>query len=152
MFTFTIQPRIGDVDGFGHINNTVPAFWFETARNPLFKIFVPDLSISLRSWPMIMAHTDYDFVAELFFHYEVEIRTFVSRIGAKSFTVGHEAWQQGQLCVKGHAVVVHYDFNTKQSLPIPEDKKKMLAEHLLPNDSSEGYIPRPLASPAQADS
>jgi acyl-CoA thioester hydrolase len=78
-----------------------------------------------------MAHTDYDFLDELFFQYEVEIRTVVSRIGTKSFTLIHEAWQQGRLCSRGSAVVVHYDFNIKQSTPIPEDKKKLLAEHLV---------------------
>jgi hypothetical protein len=32
-------------------------------------------------------------------------------------------------------VVVHYDFNRKLSTPIPEDKKKLLAEHLKPGSS-----------------
>jgi len=45
--------------------------------------------------------------------------------------VYHEAWQQGRLCVKGNAVLVHYDFNAEQATPLPEDKKKWLAEHLL---------------------
>jgi acyl-CoA thioester hydrolase len=40
-----------------------------------------------------------------------------------------EAWQNGKLCCKGNAVIVHYDFNQKVTTPIPEDKKKLLAEH-----------------------
>jgi acyl-CoA thioester hydrolase len=75
-----------------------------------------------------MAHTDYDFIAEMNLK-EVEIRTTVSRIGVKSFTVYHEAWQQGRLCVKGHAVVVCFDFKARESVPVPEDIKKFLAEH-----------------------
>jgi acyl-CoA thioester hydrolase len=77
-----------------------------------------------------MAHTDYDFIDQLFFEFDVEIRTYISRIGNKSFTVYHEAWQEGRLCVKGNAVVVHYDFIKKQTTPIPEDKKKLLETHL----------------------
>jgi len=61
----------------------------------------------------------------------VEIRTWISRIGTKSFTVYHEAWQQDRLCVKGSVVIVHYNFNIEQTTPIPEDKKKLLAEHFL---------------------
>jgi acyl-CoA thioester hydrolase len=80
-----------------------------------------------------MAHGDYDFVGQLYFRYEVEIRTWISRIGTKSFTICHEAWQQGRLCVKGTAVIVHYDFTTERSTPIPEDKKKLLMEHLEPD-------------------
>jgi len=131
MFSTIIQPRFGDADCLGHINNTTPALWFETARNPLLRIFVPDLNFKMETFPLIMAHTDYDFVDELFFQHEVEIRTWISHIGNKSFTVHHQAWQNGRLCVEGSAVVVHYDFNTKQSVPLPEDKKKLLKEHLI---------------------
>jgi acyl-CoA thioester hydrolase len=130
MFTCTVSPRFGDVDGLGHINNTVLAVWFELARNPLFRIFSPDLILDL-DWPLIMAHTDYDFVGELVLGKDVELRTSVSRIGTKSFTLYHEAWQEGRLCTKGSAVVVYFDFRTHTSMPIPEDKKKLLAEHLI---------------------
>jgi acyl-CoA thioester hydrolase len=130
VFSTKISPRFGDVDGLGHINNVSLAEWFESARNPLFRIFTPSLSLSYQDWSLIMAHTDYDFVDQIFFHEEVEIRTFVERIGTKSFTVLHEAWQEGRLCTRGSAVVVHYNFIEGKSTPIPEDKKKLLAEHL----------------------
>jgi len=131
MFTTAIQPRFGDMDVLGHINNTVPAYWFETARSPVFEIFVPDLLIARETFPLILAHTDYDFVNEIQFKYEVEIRTWVSHIGTKSFTVYQEAWQEGRCCVKGCSVIVYYDFSKKQSSALPEDKKKLLAEHLM---------------------
>ncbi|MDR0475984.1 MAG: acyl-CoA thioesterase, partial [Treponema sp.] len=123
--------RFGDMDILGHINNTVPAVWFELARNPLYEIFDPQMELKRETFPLIMAHTDYDYTGQLYFHYEVEIKTWVSRIGGKSFTMYHEAWQQGRLCVKGNAVIVHYDFNTETTTPIPEDKKKLLAKHLM---------------------
>ena len=131
MFTTTVTPRFGDMDMLGHINNTVPAAWFELARNPLLKIFDPLLELKRETFSLIIVHTDYDYAAQLYFRNDVEIRTWISRIGTKSFTVYQEAWQQGRLCVKGNAVIVHYDFNTEKSTPIPEEKKKLLAEHLL---------------------
>ena len=131
MFTTTVNPRFGDMDVLGHINNAVPVVWFELARNPLLAVFDPALEFRRETFPLIIAHTDYDYVGQLYFQYEVEIRTWISRIGTKSFTVYHEAWQQGRLCVKGHAVLVHYDFNAEQATPLPEDKKKWLSEHLL---------------------
>jgi acyl-CoA thioester hydrolase len=132
MFNITVTPRFGDMDILGHINNTVPVVWFELARNPLFKIFDPAMRLTRESFSLIMAHTDYDYIDPLYLQYDVEIRTWISRIGNKSFTVYHEAWQQGRRCVKGNAVIVHYDFSIGTSTPIPEDKKKLLAEHLLP--------------------
>jgi acyl-CoA thioester hydrolase len=131
MFTTTVTPRFGDVDALGHINNTVLPVWFELARNPFFRIFKPDLKIDLKTWPLIMAHINFDFLSELSIQYDVEIRSYVSKIGTKSFTTLHEAWQNGKLCSKGEAVLVHFDFNTKQTTPIPEDIKKQLAEHLI---------------------
>jgi acyl-CoA thioester hydrolase len=136
MFSITVTPRFGDMDILGHINNTVPAVWFELARNPLFKIFDQDMSLKRETFHLIMAHTDYDFVDQLYFQYDVEIRSWVSRIGNKSFTIYHEAWQQGRPCVKGSAVVVHYDFNTEKSTLLPEDKKKLLMAHFLPKDTA----------------
>ena len=130
MFTITVTPRFGDMDFLGHINNTVPSVWFEVARTHVMRIFDPQLTLLKENFQLIMAHTEYDFVGEMHFKYDVTIKTWISRIGTKSFTVYHEAWQEGRLCVTGSAVIVHYDFDIKQSTPIPEDKKKLLAEHL----------------------
>jgi acyl-CoA thioester hydrolase len=130
MFTTTVTPRFGNIDGLGHINNVAVAEWFELARNPLFRIFEPNLSLAQGVWPLILAHTDYDFLREMFFQHDVEIRSSVSRIGTKSFTIYHEAWQKGRLCATGSAVIVHFDFTSRKSTPIPEDKKKLLTEHL----------------------
>jgi acyl-CoA thioester hydrolase len=128
-----VTPRFGDIDGLGHVNNVVLAGWFELARNPLFRIFEPNLDLSHDKWPLIMAHTDYDFTDQIFFQYDVELRTYVARIGTKSFTVYHEAWQEGRLCTKGTAVVVYFDFIKNESIPIPEEKKNFLTKHLVTN-------------------
>jgi len=130
MFTTIISPRFGDIDALGHVNNVVPCCWFELARNHIIKLFNPAMEIKREAFPLILAHSDYDFTGQLYLSHDVEVRTWVSKIGAKSFTVYHEAWQQDRLCVKGNAVVVHYDFNTESPVPIPEDKKQLLSEHL----------------------
>jgi len=130
MYTISVSPRFGDMDSLGHVNNTVPAGWFEIARNPIIEIFDPSKELKRETFPLILVHSDYDFVDQLYFKYDVEIKTYISRIGTKSFTVYHEAWQQGRLCVKGNTVLVYYNFNTEKSEPIPEDKKKLLETHL----------------------
>jgi len=132
MVSVTVTPRFGDTDALGHINNVVLAAWFELARTDIFTIFDPELRLDKRTFPLIMAHTDYDFVDQIFIRPSVEIRVWVSRIGTKSLTLYHEAWQEGRLCATGSAVIVHYDFNTGKSTPIPEDKKALLAEFLRP--------------------
>jgi acyl-CoA thioester hydrolase len=131
MYSITVNARFGDLDALGHINNTVPSNWFELGRMPILQMFDPDLTVDKRNFPLIMAHIDFDFTDQLFLKGDIEIKTWVSKIGTKSFTVTHEAWQEGRLCVKGTAVIVHYDFNTQQTTPIPEDKRRLLEEHLI---------------------
>jgi acyl-CoA thioester hydrolase len=130
MFSTTVSPSFGEVDGLGHINNCVLARWFELGRNPIFRIFEPNLNLTHGVWPLIMARTEFDFLDELFFQFDVEIKTWIEKIGTTSFTTYHEAWQDGRLCAKGKSVIVHFDFAKKVTTPIPEDKKQALAEHL----------------------
>ena len=130
MFTTIITPRFGDIDALGHVNNMVPGGWFELARNNIIKLFNPAMEIKREAFPLILVHSDYDFMGQLYFSSDVEVRTWVTKIGTKSFTVYHEARQQDRLCVKGSAVIVHYDFAMEKSIPIPEDKRQLLEEHM----------------------
>jgi acyl-CoA thioester hydrolase len=94
------------------------------------KIFDPELTLDRKTFPLIMAHTEFDFTDQMYLKHEVEIKTWISKIGTKSFTVYHEAWQQERLCTKGNCVIVYYDFNAEKTAPLPEDKIKLLSEHL----------------------
>lgn len=130
MFIDYVTPRFGDIDGLKHVNNTVLAAWFEIGRNGIFRFFTPNLELSYEKWKLIMVRTEFDFVSQMFFGEDVEIRTYLLKIGNSSFTIGHEAWQNDELKAKGKAVVVHYDFIEKKSKPIPDEIKEKLMNHL----------------------
>ncbi len=129
MLSTIVTPRFGDIDGLRHINNTRLPEWFELARMPLYRIFHPDLNLD--GWSLIMARIAVDFTAQMTFDREVEIRTWVSRIGRSSFTVSQEAWQDGVLGARGEAVIVHYDFAGLRSLAIPDAQRHQLSLHLI---------------------
>jgi len=131
MFKMTVTPRFGDVDGLKHVNNIVPAIWFEQARNPLFEIFVPDFDLSYEKWNLIMVRTEFDFVGQMYLGKDVEIRSYISKIGNTSFTIYQEAWQDGKLAVKGKAVVVHYNFLEQKPVRIPDSIREALSQHLI---------------------
>ncbi|MBC7086568.1 MAG: acyl-CoA thioesterase [Methanomethylovorans sp.] len=135
MFITTVTPRFGDADGLRHINNIAISEWFEQARNPIFRFFTPDLDLCYEKWKLILARTEFDYIGQMYYGEDVEIRTYIVRIGNTSFTIGHEAWQQGELKAKGQAVTVHYDFLNKRSVPIPDDIRKKLQEHLIADDT-----------------
>ncbi|MDR9469145.1 thioesterase family protein [Marinospirillum sp.] len=130
MFTYILTPGFTDTDALGHINNTRLPVWFELARNDVFRLFTPDLDP--KKWALILARIELDFVGELFYGTEVEIRTYIDRIGKSSFTVGQEAWQGGTLGAKGQAILVHYSFNEKTSQPLEGELRQSLEAHLRP--------------------
>ncbi|MDK2892266.1 thioesterase family protein [Methanohalophilus sp.] len=129
MFKTTVTPRFGDIDGLKHANNIAIAIWFEQSRNPIFRLFTPDLDLSYEKWKLIMARTQYDYLCEMIYGSDVTIISYVSKIGKSSFTVTQEAWQDDKICAIGRSVLVHYDFINKRSMPIPDDIRKALEEH-----------------------
>lgn len=128
MFEMTVQPRFYETDAFGHVNNTVFAGWFETAREPIFRIFSPNLNISQMS--LILARIEIDFVAQTHYGEPVLIKTWIAKIGHRSFVVMHEAWQQQRCVARGQAVQVSFDFEQQQSIPVPDDIRLALSAHL----------------------
>lgn len=133
MFTEEYTVRFYETDGLGHVGNTVLVGWFEAARLPIFRLFVPNLS--LHNWPLILASYNVDFVEQIFLQDPVEIKTWISRIGSSSFGVYQECWQTGELKAKGNTTLVHFDYALKTSSPIPVDIRKVLHTHL--QDSSQ---------------
>lgn len=126
-----ITPRMGDTDAMRHITNTALPVWFETARTELFKIFNPDYELTYKKWNLILVHMDFNFIKQTYFGYDVEIRTYITKIGRTSFTVLHEAWQNGQLRSNGKATMIYYDFIRQESNVIPNDIRSKLKEHYI---------------------
>lgn len=130
MFSITVTPRFGDVDGLRHINNCVIPQWFELARNPIFEL-MPNFKFGYETWDQILAHIDIDFVGQLRFGSDVEIRTYVSRVGACSYTLYQEAWQNGKLGAKGSTVIVCFNFKMEKPKPVSDELRRRLSEHLI---------------------
>ena len=128
MFSEKLMPRFSDTDALGHINNTLLPVWFEGARDPVFRFFMPDLDTN--NWQLILAKIDVEFHAQLYYAEEIEVRTYIGRIGGSSFTVYQEAWQRNNKCASGTAVMVHFCFENQSSLKIPENIKTQMATHL----------------------
>lgn len=128
MFISSFSPRFYETDAFGHVNNTVVTGWFETAREPIFRIFTPEMDIKALS--MILARVEVDYVAQIYYGQEVTVHTGIEKIGNSSFVVWHEAYQNQQLVARGKAVQVHFDFASQKSLTLPDNLRQQLAAHL----------------------
>ena len=110
--------RFYETDALKHVSNTVVAGWFETARESIFKMFTPTLDLD--NWPLILASYKIDFLAQIFYGQNIEVRTGISRIGKSSFDVYQEIWQSDKKCASGTTTMVHFDYQSQTSCPIPE--------------------------------
>ena len=131
MFKTTVTPSFGDIDGMKHVNNNRILEWFELGGLDIYRYFTPDLDLDFENWKLIMVRKEADFVGQLRFGEDVEIRTYLLKIGNSSFTVGNEVWQNNELKAKGKTVIVHFDYVTQKSVPIPDDVRNKLEEHLI---------------------
>ncbi|MBY6070545.1 acyl-CoA thioesterase [Marinobacter salsuginis] len=129
MFHLELEPRFSDTDALGHISNTSLPVWFEQARTPVFRIFHPTLEAE--TWPLIIARLEIDLLAQSYWHIPVKIKTGIGKIGNSSFHVVQEAWQGDKQIARGVAVLIHFDYETEKALPIPDDIRAKLAEHLV---------------------
>lgn len=123
MLEETYKVRFCETDALQHVSNTVLVQWFEAAREPIFKIFTPDLDVS--SWPLILASFKVDFLKQIFLG-EVTIKTGVSRLGGSSFDVYQEVWQNDEKCAIGVTTMVNFDYNSQKSVKITGEIREQL--------------------------
>ena len=128
MFETPITPRVSETDGVGHINNVFVPIWFEAGRREIFRILMSDLSF--RNWRAILVNFNVDFLDQIYFQEEAVVRTWIDRIGTKSFVIYEEIWQGERLCAKGTATYVYYCFDKGQSEPVPPECRRALEAHL----------------------
>ncbi len=134
MYSEKVTPRFSDTDALGHINNAMVPVWFEGARDPIFRLFSPNLN--LEQWPLILAKIDISFHAQMFYGQDIEVKTYISRIGGASFDVYQELWQNQVKCVSGIAVMVNFCYQSQASKKISTELKHAMQQHLINIDEN----------------
>jgi acyl-CoA thioester hydrolase len=133
-FKHSMRPEIRfvDVDVFGHVNNAHYLTYFEQARVKYFDDIV-GWKYDWSKQGIILARAEINFVMPVLFRDEAVIMTRCSRIGNKSFDLDYRMIKKVNgievLLADGKTVMVAFDYDTKQSIPIPEQWKKLLDEY-----------------------
>lgn len=131
MFKTVISPSIADTDALRHVNNTVIPQWFESARSELYSIFNPSCELTYKKWNLLLVHMDFNFIRHVYFGYDVEVRTYITKISKSSITLTQEVWQNGQLRLNGNSVMLYYDYIKQENNLIPENIRSELTKHLI---------------------
>jgi len=127
MLKKTITPRISETNITQHIGHNAIPVWLEEGYTEIFKMFNQNLAEPC----LVTVNLNMDFLNELFFGKDVEIVTYVKKIGTSSFVLHQEVNQDGKLCVRGSTTLVHFDYSIHKPVPIPRQVCDLLRNHLL---------------------
>lgn len=112
----------GDMDAFGHINNTVYFRYFEDARIAYFdKIGVHEHKEEMQIGP-ILATTHCNFKLPLAYPDRVQIVARSRILSAKKFNMYYEVYSErlGGMAAEGEGLLVYYDYAGGKSCEIPD--------------------------------
>ena len=109
--------RFRDCDSMGHVNNAVYSTYLEEARL--------DVLGGLREF--ILARVEIDFRDELRAGEEIEVGTRAGRLGTKSFDLEHEIRADGRVVAEAKSVLVAYDYDRGESVPLSEELRARLS-------------------------
>lgn len=122
----TISPRFSETDALGHINNVSIVAWFELARTNFFATLAKGDTMAPQEW--VLASVQVDFLDETFYGSDVTAQIVEATPGNSSLTLLGEMFQDGRQTMRGKAVLVHLDPDTKKSRRIPDAYRERLQE------------------------
>lgn len=129
---FEIEIRVawGEMDAYGHVNNTVFLRWFETARIEwLDAVGYPE--VENKSGPVLRA-ASVEYLSPVKYRDNVRVRLWPTKVGRSAVTLAYEVTSESQSAVvaRGETVVVHADFVHGGSLELPKDAKDRIEARL----------------------
>jgi acyl-CoA thioester hydrolase len=118
-----------DIDMLQHVNNAAYAVWAETARCLYFEDVLHQ-SLTGTSG-MVVAKLEIHYERALTYLEHVAIGVRVPRIGRKSFDFLFEFWSEdtNQRAAYCNTTLVAFNFQTKQSVPIPDKWRELISAH-----------------------
>jgi len=128
VFQMSIPIRWGDMDAFGHVNNTVYFRYMEQVRISWFEAVGIVAGAEQGQGPVIV-NASMEFLRQLHYPGDVVGTMSVSKPGRSSFDTGFElrrADDPGTLYARGNARCVWIDYAAGRSVPLPEPLKALL--------------------------
>lgn len=125
----SIEVAWGDMDAFGHVNNTVFFRYFESTRIAYMRAIEAMGEGHSDGFLPVVASARCDFLAPVVFPDTVVGKTRVSRLGNSSFDMAYELMSQGQgrTVARGEATVVNIDPTNGKSRPLPSALRSRIA-------------------------
>ena len=141
---FSIEERVrwGDVDAARIIFYGAYIRFFEFAETELFRAVGLPYGVmfdELDVW-LPRAHLECDFKRAAQLDDLLEVCVYVGRVGTKSLRLDFEVRRNGgdELVATAHFVLVAVRRQTFESVPVPEELKRLLTPYTKPADAKDG--------------
>jgi acyl-CoA thioester hydrolase len=128
-FRFPVEVRFRDLDVLGHVNNAVYLTYLESARIAWWMHVTGKRD--LRGLDMILARVELDFRSPAVFGESLEVGVRCVSVRRSSFAMEGVIAERtsGRLVAQARKVLVHFDYQSQRSAPLPEAlRQKLLAQ------------------------
>jgi acyl-CoA thioester hydrolase len=126
----TIVVAWGEMDAFGHVNNTVYLRWFESARIEYFRqVGMLERMATDRVGP-ILARTEIDYRVPVLWPDTVQVDVGVEKVGRSSFVMVYRVTSEskgGAVVAEGKTVIVQLDYTSGAAVPLDEATRARMA-------------------------
>jgi acyl-CoA thioester hydrolase len=122
----TLPLQWGDQDAFGHVNNTVPIRWFESARVAYLEQSIMSQMMQAGGIGPILASVTCNYRRQLHYPDRVSIGSRISKIGRSSFIMEHAVYSEklDAIAVDGTSTVVVFDYQANRPTRVPDEIRK----------------------------
>ena len=119
--TMKIQPQVADTDLFGAVDYIAATRWFDRARTPIYNELFP--GFHLKPHGLVVVNVAVEYYSEALVDDLLEARTWVSRIGNRSFDITQELWKTREngdkiLCATSVCIFSTINFTNHKSEPL----------------------------------
>lgn len=124
-----IPVRWGDMDSYGHVNNTLYMQYLEEARVAWFE----QLSIAMNNVPQgpVVLQTLHTYLKPVVYPATVVVELFAGALGRTSLVVEHRlsTLEDPDHCYgEGHCKLVWIDHGNDRPVPVPDDLRAVFEE------------------------
>ena len=129
-FYHPVEVRYADLDPQGHVNNAKYLTYMEQARaHYLLRLGLWD-GRSFLDLGIILAEARVSFLAPIIFGQDLRVGARVTRLGNKSIIMEYCLEEDGSSTTfaTGSTVLVAYDYQSSQTVPVPQDWRQVISE------------------------
>jgi acyl-CoA thioester hydrolase len=121
-----IQIRFNDIDIAGHVNNAVHLYYYDYGRMMYFNQIFKD-NIKWTEIGFVLANININYENPIFLDEKIFVNTKITNIGNKSLTMIQQIINdKNQIKSNNTSIMVGYNYQTKESLKINNDLRKMI--------------------------